>query len=501
MDRLVFRRFIDDSRPSARELAKIVLAFIIFKVTNHRSEMTPRKIKQFKSHNICIPLFLAQPKWKWISRRYANHNTFNHLIDRRGVRVEIIQLLKGLRNDLNKKTRDYISAIILKSRIKMKVERKSKVDNILLHGKDRSDVSSELSASLDNQVDVADVSSNGHPTAGVDDVIVRIDDSLPATVTEHHSVNSASLIGHCTLLDDATGLVIMNCSKETARNLPVEHQRVLCIDVTKLTRKNIGLGIVKGMRWDELPWSTHSVREFASVFIHFATAIAIVASMEGFSHLIMDKRVILYCKNGRSRSPSIIAAFFILFRGFTFEEVEDWFLEAYPAQRPETQAISVQGGFPNLKRFEQVLQLIVYLKRSFEPGFYDTQVCYGYSEEFRAQIKQQIEDQVELVCRDSRDALPLLDSEENLLPALMNMLAMPSTSTRIINLIYTNHKVLDMMHPSSFCLPRASYLIAEAEASEAKLRVTRANTKLRRASVPARKRNSLTSTIKIEKQG
>merc|ERR1711871_434859 len=78
--------------------------------------------------------------------------------------------------------------------------------------------------------------------------------------------------------------------------------------------------------------------------------------------LASDRDVLIYCNNGRSRSPSIVAMFFIAFRGRQYEEVLDWFKSVYPEHRALTG--SVVPILPNLAKFESLLRYVQNMRKS-----------------------------------------------------------------------------------------------------------------------------------------
>ena len=66
---------------------------------------------------------------------------------------------------------------------------------------------------------------------------------------------------------------------------------------------------------------------------------------------------LVHCRNSRFRFPSVIAAFFIIFRNISKERCLQWLKEAFPDQRPDR--ANVSSCFPNFDKFEQVLRLLV----------------------------------------------------------------------------------------------------------------------------------------------
>jgi rhodanese-related sulfurtransferase len=146
------------------------------------------------------------------------------------------------------------------------------------------------------------------------------------------------------LVDLKTRLTIINCTRLVGDELSNNNQYEV-IDVSKAyvrCGKN-----AKALDLDEIP-SERDVNRYAEAFVQFSSAIA--AALE------KGKNVVCYCNNGRSRSPSVAAAFYIIYRGMSLNEIKMWYKEAYHKQRPETARDSV--NFPNLHRFEQILVLL-----------------------------------------------------------------------------------------------------------------------------------------------
>ena len=163
------------------------------------------------------------------------------------------------------------------------------------------------------------------------------------------------------LMDPKTGQLIHNCTRILGDQLGnnkvdhADHENLLRahsngllqpIDVRKSDSR---FGHARrDISWDTLPMPKE-LRSFATAFVQNACIMA--AALES------GKDVIIYCKNGRSRSPCVVAAFYLLFRGFSLAHIKKWFGEAYPAQRPLTAEKS--SVFPNLHKFLNVLHLLI----------------------------------------------------------------------------------------------------------------------------------------------
>ena len=66
------------------------------------------------------------------------------------------------------------------------------------------------------------------------------------------------------------------------------------------------------------------------------------------------KTFVICCKNGRSRSPTVILAFLILYRGFTPIEADEWLRCIFKTQRPRLFRTST-SDFPNFDKFINVI--------------------------------------------------------------------------------------------------------------------------------------------------
>jgi len=170
-------------------------------------------------------------------------------------------------------------------------------------------------------------------------------------------VNDIDLV---VLLDCKTSQVIINCTQlvgNQLKNNTIENEELTSllqdkkdgslqlIDVRKPDSRFDHNG--RGLSLDVMPQGQSEENRFADAIVQHASAIAVA--------LATGKKALVYCENGRSRSPAVVAAFYILFRGVSLGGVKIWFREAYPIQRPLT--ANVSASFPNLGKFECVLNL------------------------------------------------------------------------------------------------------------------------------------------------
>jgi hypothetical protein len=146
------------------------------------------------------------------------------------------------------------------------------------------------------------------------------------------------------LLDPLTGNVLMNPTRLGVETLRREFPDAALINVT-VDDDQVG---ACALQWDERPNSKVERRKVATKFLLLACLI---------EYHLHRGHVIVYCKNGRSRSPSALMAFFVLFRGFPLEHsVLPWFQEAYAKMRPATATVS--KDFPNYNKYCESLKMI-----------------------------------------------------------------------------------------------------------------------------------------------
>jgi hypothetical protein len=151
------------------------------------------------------------------------------------------------------------------------------------------------------------------------------------------------------LIDVDTEQVLMNCTRTSARSLLLKDDNDretegVYVNLPYEEYGDKGLGLT----WDCAPEHAKEEVRHAKCFIQFACVIA--------GKLKNGKDVVVYCKNGRSRSPSVLASFFLIFRGMSLSSIFKWFRKAYKDQRPLTNRVS--ASFPNFDRFGGVLRLL-----------------------------------------------------------------------------------------------------------------------------------------------
>lgn len=146
------------------------------------------------------------------------------------------------------------------------------------------------------------------------------------------------------LLDPLTGNVLMNPTRLGVETLRREFPDAALINVN-VDDDQVG---ACALRWDERP---NSYAERCKVALKFLLLACLI------EYHLHRGHVIVYCKNGRSRSPSALMGFFVIFRGFSLEHnVLPWFQEAYAKMRPATAAVSTD--FPNYNKYCESLKMI-----------------------------------------------------------------------------------------------------------------------------------------------
>ena len=75
-----------------------------------------------------------------------------------------------------------------------------------------------------------------------------------------------------------------------------------------------------------------------------------------YAALLKRINLLVYSRTGSSCSPSVVGAFFIIFRGLSYSEVIEWFKAVYVQHRPVT--ADQYPDFPNLTKFKAVFQIL-----------------------------------------------------------------------------------------------------------------------------------------------
>ena len=155
---------------------------------------------------------------------------------------------------------------------------------------------------------------------------------------------------HVELLDPVSGRFIYVCTQDKVRTLPApsstgndDHEFPRLCNAVRMNVKKC-----KALIWDSHPEGTTERNSFVTAFVDLACAVS--------ETLDSGNDVLIHCKNGRSRSPSIVLGLFLLFRRQTYANVNDWLNEAFQTQRPTT--FKASANFPNFDRYDLVLQFI-----------------------------------------------------------------------------------------------------------------------------------------------
>jgi hypothetical protein len=94
------------------------------------------------------------------------------------------------------------------------------------------------------------------------------------------------------------------------------------------------------------PADTKTMKVYLACVVRYATWIDCAASLPG------NDPVILHCRQGRSRSPSVLLAFFVIYRGFGIQEAMDFLTPLFRAHRPLIARNS--RFFPNFEKYQAV---------------------------------------------------------------------------------------------------------------------------------------------------
>ena len=114
------------------------------------------------------------------------------------------------------------------------------------------------------------------------------------------------------------------------------------IDVTKV----IPFDIVDGFAFTHDSFIDHrksSLQKYTRMLVDFACLLHF--------HLCKNGKVVIFCKNGRSRSPNIILALLLL-RGLNQDHAVSWLNTAFAKQRPTI--ANKSANFPNFAKFYNV---------------------------------------------------------------------------------------------------------------------------------------------------
>lgn len=149
------------------------------------------------------------------------------------------------------------------------------------------------------------------------------------------------------LVDPITRRTIINCTELAVDEMKCGGNSDEYEFINVLQANSIYGKMAKAIKYDDIP-SARDINRDAEAFVQYASSIV--------SALQKGKKAVVFCKNGRSRSPCVVAAFYIIYRGLPLHEIKTWFNEVYPMQRPITAAVS--STFPNIDKFGIILNLL-----------------------------------------------------------------------------------------------------------------------------------------------
>jgi protein-tyrosine phosphatase len=159
--------------------------------------------------------------------------------------------------------------------------------------------------------------------------------------------------GFVRLFDQHSLRLIINCTHSTAARKQTKAQKFLerledGVEILNVTQPYEAFGKDGlSLKWDEI--QEGSTEDKLTIIVQYACVIA--------RALKRGDNVVVCCTHARSRSPTVIAAFLILFREYSLDELERWLPSAYKDQRPKMAFLTNQS-FPNLDAFEEVLDIL-----------------------------------------------------------------------------------------------------------------------------------------------
>jgi len=171
------------------------------------------------------------------------------------------------------------------------------------------------------------------------------------------------------LLDEHSGRLIFNCTKKLAENraastsakADARFREAYTLDVNMpYTRFELDGDYLAW--WNDMTNSELKMKRQFIILVQYACVIA--------HKLESGADILVYSQTGRSSSPSAIAVFFILFRGYSRDQYEIWLQEAFPTQRSATPQVTTRGRFPDFKRFHLDLDRIYNCRHQEEKHYY-----------------------------------------------------------------------------------------------------------------------------------
>eukprot|EP00943_MAST-04B_sp_MAST-4B-sp1_P009364 g9364.t1 len=92
--------------------------------------------------------------------------------------------------------------------------------------------------------------------------------------------------------------------------------------------------------------------------------------------LLEHNTFVLCCKNGRSRSPNVVLAFLMLFRGMTYSMATSWLTALFKIQRPYIAAKS--AVFPNFSKYFNLFNEIERLSTAKTGTYLHKRIKFAY---------------------------------------------------------------------------------------------------------------------------
>ena len=176
------------------------------------------------------------------------------------------------------------------------------------------------------------------------------------------------------IYDHCSGHVILCVSEQLARDDQWLDEHQLSDDeddfqIVSVHRRGVPFRLnAKALTHDEFV-APRRMQKFLEQLVDYATWVALA--------LANREKVVVHCKNGRSRSPCVILAFFMIFRGLREDIGRKWLTPTFRQQRPEIAKVSPQ--FPNYTKFNNVLEELQKHLEHSEPWIHD-RVKYNVEE-------------------------------------------------------------------------------------------------------------------------
>jgi hypothetical protein len=191
----------------------------------------------------------------------------------------------------------------------------------------------------------------------------------PELVSAFHNNERTGDVDAARIPDARTGRCILVPDEGLVKDSGwLEENNVLLGDVYNVQKFIPGLDKNTAFHYDETP-SLENLAKMTSVVIKAAAFVNMLLTRE----IDSPERhpVVLHCKMGRSRSPLVLLAFFMIFRGMPPSEAKSFITKIFRRDRPEIAKKSAE--FPNLNKFGTITTIIADRLRAGTLNENDTQ--------------------------------------------------------------------------------------------------------------------------------